>query len=276
MKKESGNSKYHVPNLERALEIFELLARHAQGLTLSEISNLLKFSRNSVYRITSTLLASGFLNRNKETKTFYLSLKLLSVGIKALNDPPLVEQSLPIMHKLQEKYKETVPLGILRGNMGVVLETVVGSHLFRYILEPGKIFHLHTSAPGKAIMAFLPIHECEELIKKINYQKFNIRTIRNPLELYKALDEVRKNGYAVDNAEEIEGMHCIGAPIFNRKGYPVAAIWITGPSMRIKHEDFHHIGIDIKHHAELISKRMSYDPTFENITKSVTVYQKVV
>lgn len=260
MNTETGNSKYHVPNLERALEILELLSKNAQGLTINEIATMLNFPRNSVYRITSTLNASGFLNRDEETKTFHLSLKLLSVGIKALSDPPLVEQSLPVMHKLQEKYKETVPLGILRGNMGVVLEEVAGSHLFRYVLEPGKLFHLHTSAPGKAIMAHLPDHEREELVRKIIYQKFNSRTIDNPVRLYKVLEDVRINGYAVDHAEEIEGMHCIGAPIFNRKGYPIAAIWITGPSMRIKQEDFHNIGLDIKHHANLISKRLAYDP----------------
>jgi DNA-binding IclR family transcriptional regulator len=183
----------------------------------------------------------------------------LNIGIKALSDPPLVEKAIKVMHELQSKYKETVPLGILRNNMGVVIETVPGTYPFRYVLEAGKLFHLHTSAPGKAIMAFLPDEERERLIQNIKYTKFNKRTITSPYKLRKVLKEVRAKGYAVDNAEEVEGMHCVGAPIFNRKGYPIAAVWITGPSIRLKHEDFDDIGVDVRKHADRISKSLGYE-----------------
>ena len=53
-------------------------------------------------------------------------------------------------------------------------------------------------------------------------------------------------------------MHCIGAPIFNRLGYPVAAIWITGPSIRIKEKEFMAIGKDVKKACLKISKGLGY------------------
>ena len=256
--KQSKKSKYHVPNLERALEIIELLSNNPQGLTTSDIANQLNIPRNSVFRITTTLDDRGYLTRDDDIKTFTLSLKLLSTGIKACSEQPLVEKALPIMHALQKEYKETIPIGIIRGTHGVVLEEVVGTHLFRFVLEPGKIFHLHTSAPGKAMMAYLPEKEREELIKEIDYEVFNERTVRNPKELSKVLSEVRKKGYAVDHAEEIDGMHCIGAPIFNKRGYPVAAIWITGPTMRVQEKDFKKIGLSIRDYANKISKNLGY------------------
>jgi DNA-binding IclR family transcriptional regulator len=43
--------RYHVPNLIRALRMVELLAQHPQGMTSTEITNLLKVPRNSVFRI---------------------------------------------------------------------------------------------------------------------------------------------------------------------------------------------------------------------------------
>ncbi|MFC2139824.1 IclR family transcriptional regulator [Bacteroidota bacterium] len=253
-----NNSKYHVPNLERALKIIELLSNNPQGLTASDISNLLNYPRNSVFRITSTLHDYNYIIRDDDLKTFKLSLKLLSTGIKSLSDQPLVEKALPVMHELQEQYKETIPIGILRGEHGVIIEEVVGTHLFRFVLEPGKIFHLHTSAPGKAMMAYLPDKERKELTSKIKYEVFNERTIRNPNELEKKLKDVKRKGYAVDHAEEIDGMHCIGAPIFNKRGYPVAAIWITGPSMRIKEKDFKKIGLDIRVGADKISRSLGF------------------
>ncbi len=254
------NSEYHVPNLERALTILELLSFHSEGLTISEISTKLNFPRNSVFRIVSTLHNHDFLKKDDDFKTFTLSLKLLTVGIKALSEPTLVEKSLKVMRSLRDKYKETVPLGILKGEMGMVIEEVQGLHPFRFVLEPGRKFNLHTSAPGKAILAFLDKNERDKIIDKIEFEVFNKRTINNKDKYLKALKEVRKNGYSVDKAEEIEGMHCIGAPIFNRQGTAFASIWISGPSLRIREKDFHKIGLDIKKHADSISLSLGYYP----------------
>lgn len=254
-----NNSKYHVPNLDRALKIFELLSINSRGLSIADISNSLDYPRNSVFRIISTLFDSGYLIKDEELKTYYLSRKMLTLGIQAYTDPSIVEISLPEMHKLVSKYGETVPLGIIRDGNGIVLEEVAGTHSFRYVLEPGKQFNIHTSAAGKSIMAFLPPIDFSKNIEKINFKKFNKRTITSLEKFYSELKKVRKNGYAIDNAEEIEGMHCLGAPIFNGSGDPVAAIWITGPAERIRQENYEKIGLEVKLHADRISKNLGFD-----------------
>jgi DNA-binding IclR family transcriptional regulator len=257
-KQDKKNSEYHVPNLERALIILELLSKHTEGMSISDMAAKLAYPRNSVFRIVSTLSNYGYLNRDDEYKTFCLSMKLLTIGMHALSEPALVEKSLKAMHSLRDRYKETVPLGILKGDVGMVIEEVQGTHLFRFVLEPGRKFNLHTSAPGKAILAYLPDKNKDDLISKLEFRKFNERTLDTRDKLFKNLKEVKKKGYAVDRAEEIEGMHCIGAPIFNRLGQPFAAIWITGPSMRVLPKDFASIGQTVRKHADSISKSLGY------------------
>ena len=259
------NSKYHVPNLERALDVFELLSENPQGLTISEISNQLSVPRNSIFRITTTLYNNGYIDRNDELRKYTLSFKMLTIGMKALTDPALVEVALPVMHSLQKKYKETVPIGIIKGNKGVILEEVTGTHAFRFVLEPGKSFNLHTSAPGKAIIAYLPKHDQDRITNEIEFKRFTENTVINKNDFKKLLQKIKKQGYAIDHAEEMEGMHCLGAPIFNRKGLPIAAIWITGPSIRIKQSDFETIGKDVRFHADKISKNLGF--TYENNSK---------
>jgi len=252
------NSKYHVPNLERALVIMELIAEHPEGLTISQITERLNFPRNSIFRITTTLQNYSYLIRDEETKVFHLSQKLLVLGYSALSEQTLVERSLIAMRNLRDRFKETVPLGILQGYEGLVIEEMPGTYPFRFVLEPGKRFHLHTAAAGKAIVAFLPDEKQEDLINNIEFIKFNERTIANKMEYQKVLKEIRRCGYSIDNAEEIEGMHCISAPIFNRHGYPIAAIWVTGPSVRIKEKDFPVIGEEVKKYAGYISENLGY------------------
>ena len=249
---------YHVPNLVRAIKVIELLAERSAGMTTAQITELLNIPRNSVFRITSTLLEYGYLLRDEESKAFQLSKKLLTIGYAALSEESLIEKSLDGMRYLRDKYKETVPLGILNGREGLVIEEVPGLHSFRYVLEPGRKFHLHTAAPAKAIMAFLPNEERSKIINQIKFKTFNENTVKSKKKLLEVLDNAQKNGYAIDHAEEIEGMHCIGAPIFNRTGYPIAAIWITGPSIRIKEKEFTAIGKDIKKACLKISKSLGY------------------
>jgi len=186
------------------------------------------------------------------------------LGYSGLSEQTLVEKSLVVMRGLRDRFKGTVPLGILQENEGLVIEEVPGTYPFRFVLEPGKRFHLHTAASGKAMVAFLP-GEKNGKVYQIELKKFNERTIMDKETYRKVLEEVRRLGYAVARAEEIEGMHCIGAPIFNRYGYPVAEIWITGPSIRITEKDFPIIGEEVKKHAAYISKSLGFRGTSNNI-----------
>jgi DNA-binding IclR family transcriptional regulator len=252
----SGNNS---PGVERAFRLLELLAKNPQGLNSSAISAILDIPRNSVFRITKTLLDSGYLLRDKKSKVFTLSTQLLILGMAALQEPMFVEKSIDYMYVLRDKYGETVPLGILRDNSGLVIETLQGTHPFRFVLQPGRQFNLHTSAPGKAMMAFLPDDEQDILINRLDYKIFNERTIDCAERMKEVLMQVRRDGYATDKEEEVSGMHCVGAPIFNRKGYPFAAIWISGPSHRITTGDFTSIGADVAQNAMAISKSLGHN-----------------
>ncbi|QIP13877.1 IclR family transcriptional regulator [Spirosoma aureum] len=257
--KEDG-SKYHVPNLERALQLLELLAKHPSGLGLSEISNLLNFPNNSTFRIAMTLLDFGYLNRDEASKQFTLSGKLLSLGYAAVSDQNLVEKSLDVMRALRDTVKETVLLGVINQEEGIVLEQVSGSYPVKFLVDPGHRFCLHVAAPAKAILAFLPESVQHQVCKNILFKPFNERTITNLTDLRAVLNLSRDRGYAVDHGEELESLHCIAAPIFDRHGYPIAAIWTTGPAERMPDSEFPALGKVVIEHARRISQRLGYYP----------------
>ncbi len=64
----ADRSRYHVPNLDRALSVMELLSGMGEGLNVSEISEALKIPKNSAFRIAVTLESRGYLARNELTK----------------------------------------------------------------------------------------------------------------------------------------------------------------------------------------------------------------
>ena len=63
----------------------------------------------------------------------------------------------------------------------------------------------------------------------------------------------------IDNAEQFDGVYCIGAPVFDRVGYPVAAVWTTGLMMDLQRKRLPEIGATVRAHADRISARLGFD-----------------
>jgi DNA-binding IclR family transcriptional regulator len=253
--RENGDADYHVPNLERALVILEFLAENP-GAGVSRIAEALRLPKNIVFRICMSLLRHGYLLRDDATKVFHLSRKLLALGYAATNRHTVVENAIDVMRELRDLTKETVLLGTLVGTEGVVLEQVFGLHPFKFMVDAGTRFSLHTSAPGKALLAFLPEAEREEVLRSLKLTRYTDRTITTLSALREELGEVRALGYALDRAEEIEGCHCVGAAVLDPHNHPVASIWMTGPSNRVPLASFPVLGRQVKAHADRISSRL--------------------
>ncbi len=262
VKTQSGKNtaRYHVPNLERGLMIFELLADKPDGANISDIASQLQIPKNSVFRIVTTLHAHGYLQRDEKTKCFRLTGKLLSLGYAATGADSLVEKAMDILRRLRDDAGETALLGAMVGGEGIVLEQIPTKQAVKVLVEIGHRFPLHTAAPAKAILAFLPESEREEILGRIRYRRFTDRTVTGKRGIRTALAKIREKGYAVDYGEEIEGINCIGAPVFDHRGYPAAALWVTGPDPRMPVDDFDRIGEIVIREAKELSQRLGWSP----------------
>jgi len=250
---------FQVPALDRALSILELLAQHAEGLRMREIAEALEIPPNSVFRITGLLEERRYLLRDGEDMRYTLSRKLLSLGYKAVGEDKLIEHSLDVMQALRDETQETVLVGVRADLQGVVLEQVASTQPVKFLVDPGTHFPLHTSAPGKVFVAFLPPIEREALLKRMKFTRYNERTLDSRSKFESEITDVLSQGYGADRAEQIEGLHCVGAPIFNHRGYPIAAIWVTGPSFRFPASELHGMGLKVAAAAERISTRFGYN-----------------
>ena len=253
---ESNGSKYHVPNLDRALSILELLSRHPKGLIKNEIAEALQLSPNSVYRITMTLVDRGYLDLNDRTRRLRLSNKMMELRLSSIDDLSLVDKSWDIMCALRDATTETVHLEARLGDGGVILEEAEGLHHLRFTCDLGTTFELHAAAPGKVFLAFMGNDERLDLMKRMKLTRYNERTITSRVKLEKELEVVRRKGYALDRAEIVDGIHCVSAPVFDGGGRLVAAVTVTGPTARLPESRFAQVAKQVMEHAEMVSKRL--------------------
>ncbi|MDZ4288430.1 MAG: IclR family transcriptional regulator [Prosthecobacter sp.] len=229
------DSGFSTPSLDRALAVLERLGQHPGGLTVSELAEELGQSVNFVYRVTQSLSAHGYAHRDGN-KRFRIGAKMLSLCQPIHDDVPLVEAALPAMRWLSEQTGEAAHVGILTGAEGLVLERVIGTQMVKFYIERGARFPLHTSAPGKVILALMDEAAREDLMRRMDFKAYQPWTIADRAEFRKHLAQVRQQGWAADLGEHLEGHHCLGAPILKSDHEPVASLWITGPSQRLTKE----------------------------------------
>jgi DNA-binding IclR family transcriptional regulator len=225
---------------------------------MREIAETLGLPSNSVFRITGALEAMGYISRETEDMRYRLTRKLLSLGYAAIGEDKLVEHSLDVMRGLRDETRETVLIGIRVEQRGLVLEQVASPLPVKFLVDPGSTFPLHTSAPGKALVAYMPETERVMLLAELEFPRFTEHTITTRPAFEAELASVRSAGFALDCSEEIEGLHCVGAPIFNQRGHPIAALWVTGPSFRFPKANLTNIGKQVADAAARISKRFGY------------------
>jgi DNA-binding IclR family transcriptional regulator len=252
---DNPRARYIVPNLDRALVMLELLSSRPEGINVSDLGVELKIPKNSAFRIAVTLENRGFLEKVEGTKRYRLTPRLLVLGAMSTTDANLFEKSIDVMRRLRDATGETALLGTMIDTEGVVLDQALGTHHFKFAVDPGTRFNLHTAAPGKAMLAGLPEAERVDRVMRMKLPRFTANTITSHDVFLEHLNEVAARGYGFDLSEEMEGQTCIGAAIRGATGGVIAALWITAPSARIPDGQLDAFGAVVKAHADEISGR---------------------
>jgi DNA-binding IclR family transcriptional regulator len=137
----------------------------------------------------------------------------------------------------------------------VYIDQAEGSRSLRMFTQPGQRALAHTTASGKAILAFRVADELEAMFPAV-LERLTSKTIGTLAALASDLERVRTRGYAIDHEEHEDGVSCVAAPIRNGAGTPVAAVSVSGPTPRIISADTTRLGERVVEAAKDASTRL--------------------
>jgi DNA-binding IclR family transcriptional regulator len=242
--------------VERALNILEAAAQRREGLTNSEFSRKLAIPKSSASYILRTLEKRGYLRREAETGRYRLGLKILSLGGDAQASLDIADVALPFIRMLVEKIHLTAHLAVLDQGEAVYIEKVEAPGFFKVNTWVGRRMFLHSTSVGKCLMAWLPKHEVDTLVKQQGLKKRTPKTITTMTKLLAELEHVKHSGYAVDDEENSLGARCLGAPIFDAMGNVSAALGASGTLTQMDEENMPKIIEALKETSRRISRQL--------------------
>jgi DNA-binding IclR family transcriptional regulator len=220
---------------DRVIDILELAAGSRDGVALKELSVRAETPKSSLLPLLRTLSARGYLEQGRAGE-YRLGPRALELAARAPARRDLVEAARPALEALMRRTGESAFLTTLAADAAAVvfIDVVESEQLIRYTVNVGQRSPLHATANGKAILAFLPAGERDEILRALALKRYTERTLTTLPALRASLDETRTAGVAVSVDEVVRGAAGIAVPVFDREGRVVGACAVGGPTERIR------------------------------------------
>lgn len=252
-----------IGSVQRAINILNLFDRRTPELGTTEIARSLGLPKSTVAGIIFTLAENGYLDQDPGTRKYRLGFKLLERANIFLSQFDLREIAYPFLQSLRNDSSESTNLAILDGCEVVYIERLLGFNMLGMHSEIGKREKAHSTALGKAILAFKPREEIRRFVDRCDFEAVTPYTIVMPEAFISDLKETRARGFAVDNEENELGGRCVAAPVFDYRAIPVGAISISVPVQRFPPSRIPIFGGKVRQVASQISRKLGYEPESE-------------
>jgi len=230
--------------VERALDILDCFGPDRLELSLTDLAKHIGLAMSTTSRIVATLEKRGYLARSRETQRYALGPQIAQIGALGYLNVDLREIARPFMQSLNKIYNEGVSLYVVQDDQRVCVERVESSQPLRRVINVGDRHPLTRGAAGRVLLAYLPAEKRAGLLGQ------------DPFTTEEALAELRHSGYTVSLGEREEGVTSIAAPVLSAEREVVAALAMSGPSVRFEGPGFDDKISKVKKHAELISESL--------------------
>ena len=225
-----------VQSLDRGLTILEAVARSNNPVPLGHLRQLLGINRSSVFRLANTLRRRGFL-ANPNGRNDYIIGPSIWRLFRNYDWTMLVSFCRQHLRMLANLTGETVHLGVREGRQVLFIDHHNASNQIIAVSgRTGEFMPLYCTAHGKALLADCSLADLKAIFGNEPLEIHTNQTLSSLEQLAGACARAKAQGYAVDDAEFLEELRCVAAPIRDKDGKIVAAVGVSAPVARLSPE----------------------------------------
>ena len=248
----------NVRSVDRIFDLLEILGQSDREISITELSARAGLSKTTAFRLVQMMCLRGYAEKTQDAK-YILGPKVLELAGYHLNALELQTAAQPFLSDLYADLHLTVHLGKLVDTKVVYLE-LLNQNLPMKSGNEGIRVDAFTSSIGKCLLACESGNKVDELLECHHLKKYTENTITDPALYKEHLRQIRRQGWAMDNGEYLPDRRCVGAPVFDHSGAPVACVSVSGSIREITDEKLMAVVGEVRDTAMQISRRMGYVP----------------
>ncbi len=218
--------------VEKVVRVVDALKEDPNGLPLQQIAVRTGYVKSSVHRILLSLKKLGYIEQESAGGSYRLGFQFLVLARTLAAKTELVKTARPYLHEIVEKFDESAYLAVLRGDRGVFVDVEEAERDLRLAGPLFNEVHFHATAAGKAMAAFLPEEYREALLQNPHFIALTSRTRTSPSEVIRDWEQVRREGYALNDEETIAGAVFLAAPVFDARARVCGSVSVGMPKVR--------------------------------------------
>ena len=245
-----------IQSLDRGLAILEAVAASSEPMPLKQLTDLMGIDRSSVFRLANTLRQRRFLTNPKGSNAYVLGPTAWRLS-RRYGRNVLATFFHQHLRDLATKLGETSHFAVREsGQVFFVDHHTPKNQVISVAGQTGEFAPLHCTAHGKALLADCDSKALKSLFGRGPLRAYTRTTITSVTTLSRVCSRVRATGFALDDAEYIEELRCIAAPIRDRHGEIVASVGISSPVARLDTKRIALAAAEVVAAAQLVSKSL--------------------
>ncbi len=241
----------------RVMQVIATLAKHRNGLSLTQLSEALQLPKTSLFSLLRSLESGGYVvSENGHHRLGQETHSLAALIQHTDGFPGNVRPWLTQLHKACE---ETVMVGVPADNWShlVYVDVIEASSWLRYSANVGAHRPLYSTSLGLSLLAFATPEQQQRYLDATRLEAVTAHTLTTRKGLLQAFRQIQADG-CVCSAGSIEGATGVSAPIFDHEGKLYAAVGMAGPTARYERHLEHFVDL-VRQCGTQMSRALGYE-----------------
>jgi IclR family acetate operon transcriptional repressor len=239
--------------IDRAAQLLTLVLDSAEPLGVGDLAVAAELPKSTASRLVSSLERHGLVRRNGARGKVQAGPAILRYAHRGVVDRNVVELAHAPLEALAEHSGETVNLAV-PGARGVEhLAQVESRHFLGTGQWVGRTVDYHTTAVGKVFVAYGAAELPPGRLRRVAPA-----TVVDRAALEAEFERVREDAFATAVDELEPGLTALAAPVHGPTGDVIAALAISGPTLRLPAERVEELRAVLTKEAAALSARLGH------------------
>jgi len=236
---------------DRAIEVLLPAVQSDEPLGLADLGRLSGLNKAATYRLVQSLLSHSLLAREPHGRRYVVGPGLVAMSAMVMRKVDIRVAARPVLERIAAATGETVSLHVRYQDRRICVDALESKHPIRRVVPLGETLPLYAGPSGKAILAFVPDAEADEILAEAE------RNGQDPGAIREQLRTCRNDGVLSAVGDRTPGVGGLSAPVFDATSV-AGAITVSGPADRFGKQAMNAVAAQVRDECAALSAALGH------------------